>query len=160
MKEPRTILAIDPGNVQSALVWWREGKVMRAEILPNAEALKEVNSYGTTRPYSTDNRVVCEMIASYGMAVGETVFETCVWIGRFWSAADSYCPLFKRIFRKDIKLHLCGSMKAKDGNIRQALIDKLGAPGTKKNPGPTYGMKADLWAALAVAVTYDELNPL
>jgi hypothetical protein len=36
--------------------------------------------------------------------------------------------------------------------VRQALIDRLGPQGTKKNPGPTYGMRSHLWAALAVAV--------
>jgi hypothetical protein len=42
-------------------------------------------------------------------------------------------------------------MRAKDANIRQALIDKLGAVGTKKAPGPLYGISGHLWAALAVA---------
>jgi hypothetical protein len=49
-------------------------------------------------------------------------------------------------------------MKAKDANIRQALIDIYGgndkAIGNKKTPGPLYGIKGDLWAALAVAVTF------
>lgn len=160
MKEPRTILAIDPGNVQSALVWWRDGKkVIRAEILPNEIAAEEVETFALNAPYKTDNVIACEMIASYGMAVGASVFETCVWIGRFWEISTHGHPAFKRIFRKEIKIHLCGSMRAKDGNIRQALIDRLGAPGTKKNPGATYGISKDLWAALAVAVTYDDLNP-
>ncbi|MGH7470493.1 MAG: hypothetical protein ACRENP_21315 [Longimicrobiales bacterium] len=50
-------------------------------------------------------------------------------------------------------MHLCKNPKAKDQNIRQALIDLLGAPGTKKNPGPTYGISGDAWSALAIAVT-------
>jgi hypothetical protein len=33
------------------------------------------------------------------------------------------------------------------------LIDKLGVVGTKKNPGPLFGMKSHAWAALGVAVT-------
>jgi hypothetical protein len=56
------------------------------------------------------------------------------------------------IYRKDIKLFLCGTMRAKDANIRQALIDKIGPQGTKAQPGPTYGIKSHSWAALAVAV--------
>jgi hypothetical protein len=57
-----------------------------------------------------------------------------------------------RVFRKDIKLHLCNSPRAKDANVRQALIDRIGPQGTKKNQGPTYGIKSHQWAALAVAV--------
>jgi len=43
-------------------------------------------------------------------------------------------------------------MRAKDANIRQALLDLIGPQGTKKTPGPTYGIKSHTWAALAVAV--------
>jgi hypothetical protein len=59
--------------------------------------------------------------------------------------------------RMKVKMHLCGNSRAKDGNIRQALIDRLGAPGKKKAPGPTFGVVADQWQALALAVTvWDE----
>ena len=42
-------------------------------------------------------------------------------------------------------------------------IDKFGgsketAIGKKANPGPLYGVKKDIWAALAVAVTWAETN--
>ena len=105
-----------------------------------------------------DVHVVVEMVASYGMPVGKEVFETCVWIGRFmqvWHDPDAV----RLIYRRDVKLHLCGSARAKDGNIRQALIDKLGPQGTKKAPGPTYGVKSHAWAALALAVTAAECPP-
>ena len=78
--------------------------------------------------------LVIEMIASYEMAVGQTVFETCVWIGRFVEIASFNNIKFEYIYRKDEKMNLCYSMKAKDSNIRQALIDRFGPVGTKKNP--------------------------
>jgi len=90
------------------------------------------------------------------MPVGREVFDTCVWIGRFYAAT---LPKERAtLFRRDEKIFLCGSMKAKDANIRQALIDLWGgkekAIGNKKEQGPLYGLHADEWSALAVAVTY------
>lgn len=136
------VLALDPGTVETAFVLWDGRRVLEAEHWPNAD----IRQVLLGREYDL---VACEMIASYGMAVGREVFETCVWIGRFLEIAREPVQL---VYRKDVKLHLCHSPRAKDANIRQALIDRLGPQGTKKNPGPTYGMRSHLWAALAVGV--------
>ncbi|MCE5224574.1 MAG: hypothetical protein LLG05_01790 [Porphyromonadaceae bacterium] len=133
------ILAIDPGNEKSAFVLFDTDtqEIYDKRILDN----------GLLMGYMTDvvyDELVIEMIASYGMPVGKTVFETCVWIGRFIEFAKK--P-FTLIYRKDEKMFLCNSMKAKDSNIRQALIDLLGKEKTK-------GCSNDIWAALAVAVTF------
>jgi hypothetical protein len=59
--------------------------------------------------------------------------------------------------RRAVKLALCGDSRAKDANIRQALIDRFGgsaAIGRKAAPGPLYGISRDVWSALAIAVTY------
>lgn len=97
-----------------------------------------------------------EMVASYGMPVGREVFETVRWIGRFqqaWSEPEAV----KLVYRQDVKLHLCKSVRAKDANIWQALKDRFGEPGTAKNPGKLYGVKSHARAALAVALTvYDK----
>jgi hypothetical protein len=102
------------------------------------------------------------MIACYGMPVGAETFETCFWIGRYvdrWVTTGNALDRVSRIPRGDIKLHLCRSVRAKDGNVRQALIDRFGRPGTKKAPGALYGISTHCWAALAVAVCeYDRLN--
>lgn len=118
------LLCIDPGNEQSAYCIIDSetykplefGKVDNFELLDYIDKMPIVN-------------MVIEMIASYGMPVGQTVFETCVWIGRFIQCSSTY----KYIYRKDEKMNLCNSMKAKDSNIRQALIDRFGQVGTKKN---------------------------
>lgn len=98
------------------------------------------------------DKMIIEMIASYGMPVGAEVFDTCVWIGRFIQARQ--CSQFEYIYRKEEKMNLCQTMRAKDSNIRQALIDRFGVVGTKKNQGFFYGFKKDVWAAFAVGVTY------
>jgi len=141
-----TITGIDPGNTHSAFVMIRGNKILDKGYLPNREFL-----FSIPPPMNEDNtegRIVCEMIASYGMAVGRTVFETCVFIGRIIEITDWHV---ERVTRIQVKSTLCHSAKAKDGNVRQALIDIYGPPGTKKNPGGTYGISGDMWAALAVA---------
>jgi hypothetical protein len=93
-----------------------------------------------------------EMFASQGMPVGQTTFDTVRWIGRF-QQAWRYPDAVRLIYRHQVKMHICGHPRAKDANIRQALIDKLGPVGTKLAKGPLYGVKSHAWAALAVAVT-------
>lgn len=157
------ILSIDPGNEYSAYTLINRnlepikfGKVLNHDLLIILEGLFSGADI-------TD--VAIEMIASYGMAVGATVFDTCVWIGRFYQfiyERSNIMPAF--IYRKDEKMCICGNMKAKDSNIRQALIDRFAkhdfknGKGTKKNPDWFYGFKADIWAAYAVGVTYCELK--
>lgn len=143
------ILAIDPGPTHAGVVDY-EGRVISASKMPNAEVLDML-----TFVFDRDvPHLAIEMVASYGMAVGREVFETVRWIGRFQQAWHSPDDVML-VYRLDVKMHLCHNAKAKDTNIRQALIDMLGAPGTKKNPGATYGVAGDMWAALGVAVTAD-----
>ena len=151
------ILAIDPGNVESAYVLMGENlKPVEFGKIPNEEMLSTVNTYNVLQ---TVDDFAIEMVASYGMPVGESIFETVFWIGRFWEETGNITRK-ARIYRKDVKMNLCGSMKAKDSNIIQALVDRFayGQPnygkGTKKNPGWFYGFAADIWQAYAVGVTY------
>lgn len=104
--------------------------------------------------------VAVEMIQSFGMPVGREVFETCLVIGRILEICASRNVPCRLVFRKDVKLHHCGTSKAKDANIRQSLIDKYGAPGVKKAQGVTYGIKSHLWAAFAVATYVTETGAL
>lgn len=146
------ILAIDPGTTESGWVLLADGHVCESGVLPNPQMLLRI------RNALWDSTLAIEMIASYGMAVGREVFETCVWIGRFqqaWHAPEAV----RLVYRRDVKMFLCGSPRAKDPNIRQALLDLLGPQGTKKAPGPTYGVKSHAWPALGVAATVAQLQP-
>ncbi|MDD5533676.1 MAG: hypothetical protein PHC52_12855 [Syntrophales bacterium] len=160
------ILAIDPGPTQSALlVYQSETKlIVWADILENADALKVCLGRTEKCPYLAHHLVV-EMVESFGMAVGKEVFETVFWVGRFFQAWREGDGARHLVYRKQEKMHLCQSMRAKDTNIRQALIDMFpktgkdgkGRPsaiGTKKAKGPLFRLHDDLWSALAVAVTW------
>lgn len=147
MRSP--LLGIDPGPEQSGWAILDLDGVHRSGVDTNDIVLNLVGQWTA----KDKGPVAIEMIASYGMAVGADVFRTCVWIGRYHQIHGG-CALL--IPRMDVKMHLCHNSRAKDANIRQALIDKLGPPGTRANPGPTYGVKSHAWAALAVAVTAAE----
>lgn len=141
------VLAIDPGPKQSAFVMWDSAvpRIMASDTVLN-DTLRERLIMDD---YPEAKIVAIEMVACYGMSVGADVFETCLWIGRFAERAEP-TPV-RLVYRKDVKMHLCHSMRAKDSNIRQALIDKYGPPGTKKAPGATFGVSGHLWSALAIA---------
>lgn len=146
-----TILALDPGPAETGFARYNGSKVLESGVLNNAQVLLQLRQDWS----GCASEVAIEMIASYGMPVGREVFETCVWIGRFteaWRSPDAV----RLVYRKDVKLHLCGTTRAKDPNVWQALVDRFGgeaAVGRKAAPGPLYGVKSHARAALAVAVT-------
>jgi hypothetical protein len=149
-------LAIDPGPTESGYVIWNGVGVLESGHLANALLRTRMGCPYVGKNVAHIGNLVIEMVASYGMAVGASVFETCVAIGRFqqsWDAETSTKAPAELMYRRIVKLHLCGSTKAKDTNIRQALIDRFGPVGTKKNPGPLFGVSGHAWAALALAVT-------
>ena len=158
------IFSIDPGNEQSAYVLLNDDlSVVRKDKVENNELLNIINTIfylernNDCEFKSNIEHVAIEMVASYGMALGKSVFETCVWIGRFYQAIYEQSNINATlIYRNEEKMYLCGNMRAKDSNIRQALIDRFGVVGTKKNPGFFYGFKKDIWQAMAVAVTYHD----
>lgn len=148
----KLLTAIDPGPTMSAYMILFEGRPNEFGKVQNEQMLELVRLRPQTGP------IVCEQIRSYGMAVGAEVFETVRWSGRFEQIAIDRGTPWKYVPRIDVKMHLCHSAKAKDANIRQALVDRFGGKGTKKAPGALYGVSADVWAALALAVTVWDLR--
>ena len=165
------ILAIDPGSTESG--WC----VIDAETRRPIRFGKTGN--GTLREYlqrplddiRTADRFVIEMIGHYGtgMPAGKTVFDTCVWIGRFVEVGPPNASEAELVLRPTVKAHHCGTARATDANVAQALKDRF-APGvrnhgkgTKGEPGWFYGFRADVWQAYALAVyaadTRDDLAP-
>ena len=143
-------LGLDPGPTESCILAYDGQRILYAKLLPNEEMLKHL----MVERYNVDHLAI-EMIASYGMAVGESVFTTVLWIGRFMERFGAEKTVL--IKRLEVKMHLCKQAKAKDGNVRQALIDRFGEPGSKRHPGLTYGISGHAWAAFGLAVTYRDL---
>lgn len=135
------IYACDPGTTESAIVAFDGRKIYFAKIMLNDDLLTLVRNSKTVLAGA---RMAIETIASYGMAVGRETFETCEFCGRIREAAEANGAKILRVYRRDVKINLCGTMKAKDANIRAALIDKYGKDVLKD-------IKSHLWSAMAVA---------
>lgn len=148
------VLAIDPGTHQSAYLVWAEGHIERCGIEPN-ETLLRMLQFRDSADMKDFDVAAIEMVQGMGMIVGQEVFDTCVWIGRMFERCR---PEPRLVYRRHIKLHHCQSARAKDSNIRQALIDKYGAPGTKHAQGVTYGLKSHIWQAFALATFISETS--
>lgn len=158
------VLAIDPGNTESAYCYINAGSLQPKvfDKVENADLLEHIRSFDSLMPCSRPDVVVIERVASYGMAVGKEVFQTCEWIGRYTEAADAIGLPVHYIYRQEEKLHICKDSRAKDANIRRALIDRFArhdlknGRGTKDAPDWFYGFRADIWAAYAVGITWIE----
>lgn len=110
--------------------------------------------------------VVFESVESYGMPVGREVFDTVRCIGRLEERVRLSmlrepvvrCARIADWPRRKVKQIICGTVTAKDTNIRRSLLDMWGgavqALGRKAQPGPLYRVTKDGWAALAVAVSW------
>lgn len=152
------VIAIDPGSEFSGVVILHpDGSVEPVGKLENEAVL---HALWSPLAWPEDSAVVIEWTAPRGMPASAQLFETLWWAGRFTEAAKLWAPVY-RLERAEVKRHMCGTSASKDSNVIAALVDRFGgaggrkaAVGTKTQPGPLYGVKADVWQALAVAVTY------
>lgn len=151
------LLAIDPGPKSSGAVLWNLQHGCLDHVHPEIVNEDLIEMY---RDSGLVTNVAIEMIASYGMAVGASTFETCVWVGRFMETmGPSRVDL---IYRREVKMFMCGNAAAKDANIARAVRDRFPPTGggmtpevgTKGDPGPLYGVSKHAWPALALALTW------
>jgi hypothetical protein len=166
------VLAIDPGPMSSGVVKYdRASKrvTFASSEVPNDDVFGIIRDHVASCGFGRAV-IVLEKVQNYGMAVGEDVFETIDWSGRFRQFALDLDggALVERITRPRVKAHLCRSTAAGDAEVNQAIWSRFGgaggrkaAIGTKKEPGPIFGVTGHATAALAVAVTFADIeNPL
>jgi hypothetical protein len=99
--------------------------VVAARVLPNSK-LRTLLTQLRERSIAAhnDQGVLCvEMMEARGMPTSNEELLTCVAIGRF---IERWGHPYTLITRRDVKLHICGSSRAKDPHVRQALIDRFG----------------------------------
>lgn len=148
---PHTILAIDPGTAVSGWCILKPDDSIEAGVSPNEGLL-----YGLADMPA--DLMAVEVFEARGMPIGNESIETILYTGMLMQA---WPGTLRRVKRSEVKRHLCGTLKAKDANVRQAIIDRYGgqaAIGRKATPGPLYGVTSHAWAALAVAITAREVG--
>jgi len=150
------ILAIDPGTDESAYVVLDGHLLAQHGIVPNDEMLCIIaDVYGNEEA----DVMVIEKPEGRGMPVGQSTLDTAFAAGQFW---ETWRGNKGTLFRRQVKMCLCGNMNAKDKNVDCVVANRFGgedkrrAKGTKKHKGPLYGIHDDEWAALAVALTWQE----
>lgn len=158
----RTILAIDPGNVESGWVIYQNGRILDKGITVNPDLILMLDTWIPSwhDKYPIDIMVL-EMVQSYGDVVGQTVFETVFWIGRFY---ERWAGTADRMYRKKVKHWLGLPPSAGDTQVNHTVRQYFSPTGggkdpykgIKKQPGPLFGVHDDIWAALALAIAYEE----
>jgi hypothetical protein len=142
----RVVLSVDPGQSVSAYVKLSQSAIVDHGMKRNEDVLSIVATSNFTE-------LAIEMIASYGMRVGKSVFETCVFIGELKATAEARGVPVRLVYRKDVKKFVCGTHLANDRDVRRAMVERYGDSGSKSAPGRTYGITQDVWQALALATT-------
>lgn len=151
----RIIVGVDPGPEESAWVAWDGHTIVDHGEAANMDLLVDMAT--RLQHGFPSERIVIEQIRGFGVIASDKLFDTCFWVGRFYQAwGNEVCELMPR---KKVIAHLCGTgAKGNDRFVREALIARVGEQGSKKQPGPTYGISGHKWAALAVAVTWEDLG--
>lgn len=155
----KTILAIDPGTYESGwIIIDQDYNIKDFGVSYNHELLKWWNIFAKI------DEIVIEMFAAYGMPVGKTSFDTVIFTGMFYRKCKAIEIKTELMTRRSVKLNMCGSVRAKDANVNQAVKDKYQPygggkdphKGIKSNPGPLYGVTGHVFAALALGISYLE----
>ena len=161
------ILTIDTGTELTAYALYNKETKQLADRnwLPNVEVIEKLKKY-----FSDCDICIIEMSAVYGAGASMSILANTLIIGLYAQLAKTYNVSVALMFRKTVKLELCGSIRGiNDSAINVTIRDNyFGEPGckTKKNLNPFYfneettanGARSELennqWAALGILAAY------
>ena len=117
------VLCVDPGSEKSGWCLLEDGIPAQWDWQSNDVLLESLRDSHLFSP--PVDHLVIEDISHYGkdISVGNDVFQTVRWTGRF---DEAWGGDFTYIKRPTIKTFLCGIPTAKDKDVRQAIIDHYG----------------------------------
>jgi len=154
------ILGIDPGPRTSGLVLYKTDRNGPGVVI---QAVKDASLY-TVRGFIDSLNAVpdaCVVVerTQAGPPSTQVVLTTEV-VGRIMERCDSQGIRCDTYYRRDVLQALaCARTGNKDSLVRMACIelhggDKSTAIGSKKTPGPLYGVTSHAWQALGVVCAH------
>lgn len=102
--------------------------------------------------------IVCEKPTAMGQPLSKNLVETIHWTGAMWWAWQPRAA-WGWITRNEVKVAICGKCAGvKDAHVLCGVQERFGGKdkckGTKKDPGPCYGVSGHAWQALAAVVAW------
>ena len=142
-----TILGIDPGPLSCGWAIYSNGKVVNSGGMSMDAVIVMMDSF-------PGFGVAIERVQAQSK-VGNEIMWTCEVSSHLYQAALDRGHEVHWIYRREVLAALNASGKGTmDSLVRARLMEAHGgatAKGTKKAPGPLYGVSTHAWAALAVA---------
>ena len=158
------ILAVDPGTRTSGWVLYDalpSGARMPGRVLRASKATGNDATIDLIRELRPD-RVVCERVSA-GRFSGADYLQTSEVVGAVRQECRREGIPCTLLYRRDV-LRAIGvpSGAGADSRVRAQMIERHGgdratACGTKRAPGPLYGVASHAWQALGVAVALVEI---
>ncbi len=152
------ILGIDPGPQDSAGVLWdtETEHVVKAWHRLNDEVLAGCRQFKLMQ--QNIGAIAIEDPQAQRRPASEDFINTVKWSARFHQAIYDRLDIgdFSRLLLipyREVSIHFCKIVNAKEKFVKEALIKRFGLQGTKTNPGRLYGISGHEWSALAVAIT-------
>lgn len=149
------ILGVDPGTYQSGWLLWDipTESVVQTGIDDNVLCQYTLFDPMTDPETQPPTIMALEDVGFQAKRVGQEVFTTCKWIGRFTERALSrHVPVLYMGRAGQINPVLIGVASGSVSDLWNALKHRYGDPGSKKHPGKLYGIRDHMRPALAVAV--------
>ncbi len=148
------ILCVDPGAKYSGVAYLENGALKYSESqMNNYELISRLECL------SGKGAVAMEEFESWKLRINQATFKAIFWSGRFFEASAWPVGLYTR---KEVKIFMLGSVGVGSTNaaIRKAVLSlypKTGGGqtpqiGTKRKPGPLYGLSGHAVQALAVGI--------
>jgi hypothetical protein len=137
MSKKNVIICFDPGNdLTGWCVYSVEDKVL---FYKNKEDnLKVIEKFKEFFQKYNILQVGIEYPSSYGMSVGQSLYDTCTFVGILIQISKDNNINPELVFRKSVKMFLCNSVRAKDAEVNLRVREYFGEDNTIKSPNVFY----------------------